>query len=132
MAKRRRKGGRRTRRKGKKRKGGTKSGTKSLILLGAAALDGYKVLTAPVYGGSLGGRLMAAPFNSAERAAITGAIKDGSMKAILVGNTKELQLVAGAKVLEAVPVIKEPIKIAGRGLNRAGRAVGIKGKYKVW
>ena len=134
MAKRRKsKGKRRGKRKGKKgKKGGHKAAKHSLALEGSAGWDGYKTLTSNLNGQSVGYRLMQAPFDKGQRDAVMGAIKSGQLKALVVDNTRELQFVAGLKILQKVPIIKGPVNMVANAINSLGRQVGIKGKYKVF
>jgi len=130
MAKRRKKGkGHRRKGRGKKSK---KSSAKHSAALEATGLWGaYKAATADTYGATLGKRLMQAPFDGAQRAVIANMAKDGTLRRVLVDNTREFQAVAAVKILQRLPVTRGPTNMVVSAINSAGRALGIKGKWKV-
>jgi len=132
MAKRRkgRKGKRRGRKGGKKK--GHKSSKQSLALAGSAAWDGYVFLSSGDGSGRTNaGTLMKAPFDKGSRDFLLNNIKGGGLKTQLVDSTRHVQLVAGIKILQKVPVIKGPVNMAVNAVNSLGRQFGIKGRYKV-
>jgi hypothetical protein len=122
------KGKKKGHKKGKKGKKGHKSIKHSLALESSAMWDGYKVITADMSGQSVGGRLVGAITDPAQRAALRSP---GAAKAILLANTRELQLVALVKLGQKVPVVKLPVNMAVNAINSLGKQLGIKGKYKV-
>lgn len=126
MAKRKGKKGKR--KGGKKGKKGHKSPKHSLALEGAAMWDAYKVATADMSGQTVGGRMVGAIADPAQRRALASP---GAMKNIVLANTRELQLVALLKIGQKVPVVKLPVNMAVNALNSLGKQLGIKGKYKL-
>jgi len=131
MAKRRKSKGKRRggKRKGKKR--GHKQAKHSLALEGAVVWDGYKFVTADFGGQTVGHRLMGAVADKAQRGAISADIKSGAMTERILGNTREVQMVALFKVAQKMPLVKGPANAVANALNQLGRTLGIKGKYKV-
>ena len=116
--------------KGKKgKKKGHKQAKHSLSLEGSAMWDGYKVVTADMSGQTVGHRLLGAAVDPAQRAALRSP---GVAKAILLANTRELQLVALVKLGQKIPVIKMPLNMAVNAINSLGKQLGVKGKYKVF
>jgi len=95
----------------------------SLALELSGLYAAYELATDDAGGATLAHRVFMSPWDKAQRDALKSMVKSGSIKSMIMEDTKPLQYVVLYKIGERLPLIGKPLKSIANAANKGLRPI---------